>query len=205
MIQEMKKQILAYRQEIIDLSTSKRIGRARRALRGGMDTDGAKVPRLDLSKVRRDSEDEEEEDEEAKGQTYHQYLKFLENESRFEELESQESLLRQEELKQRKNRIIQLLNGEVSDEEAEGHLVDQSSGNDFADDDLGEQSLDAPPTAGRPADEADVKAKHQSSKQDRAKIDQQQVDRQIRDFNEQLDEAASDVDLLRPTKKQKSF
>ena len=54
-----------------------------------------KVPRLDLSKVKRDSEEdgeddegENEHDEEGKDQnvTYQQYLKFLENESRFEEM-----------------------------------------------------------------------------------------------------------------------
>ncbi len=48
-----------------------------------------KVPRLDLSKVKRDSEEDDEE-EEGKDQqqnvTYQQYLKFLENESRFEDL-----------------------------------------------------------------------------------------------------------------------
>lgn len=44
--------------------------------------------------------------------------------------ESQESLMRQEELKQRKNKIIQLLNGEISDEENEGDMIDQSSGGD---------------------------------------------------------------------------
>lgn len=68
-IQEMKKQILAYRQEIIELSTGKRIGKARRELRGGMDSDNMKVPRLDLSKVKRDSEDEEE-DKEGHNVTY---------------------------------------------------------------------------------------------------------------------------------------
>jgi hypothetical protein len=56
-------------------------------------------------------------------------------------VESQESLIRQEELKQRKNRIIQLLNGEISDEDGNGgggvedcgisggDVIDQSSGN----------------------------------------------------------------------------
>lgn len=37
-------------------------------------------------------------------------------------------MIRQEELKQRKNKIIQLLNGEISDEEENGENVDQSSG-----------------------------------------------------------------------------
>lgn len=123
----MKKQILAYRQEIIELSTSKKYSKVKRDLRGmgggGSDLDNMRVPRLDLSKVKRDS-DEEDDDEDDQGDhndqdgqknkkvqqniTYQQYLKFLENESRFEEMgeESQESLIRQEELKQRKNKII---------------------------------------------------------------------------------------------------
>ncbi len=47
-----------------------------------------KVPRLDLSKVKRDSEedDDEEEGKDQQNVTYQQYLKFLENESRFEDL-----------------------------------------------------------------------------------------------------------------------
>jgi hypothetical protein len=63
-----------------------------------------RVPRLDLSKVKRDSEDgTSDSDEEHKGKkkgdqnvTYQQYLKFLENESRYDDMgeESQESLIR---------------------------------------------------------------------------------------------------------------
>jgi len=65
--------------------------------------------------------------------------------------------MRQEELKQRKNKIIQLLNGEISDEE-EGHVIDQSSGgDDFADDEIGEQFLDEAPPAKK---KEDVKEKH---------------------------------------------
>jgi hypothetical protein len=55
-----------------------------------------RVPRLDLSKVKRDSDDEDEgesSDENKKKKklnenemTYQQYLKFLENESHFEDL-----------------------------------------------------------------------------------------------------------------------
>jgi hypothetical protein len=41
-----------------------------------------------------------------------EYLKYLENESQFSE--SQESYIRQEELRERKNKILMLLNGEVS-------------------------------------------------------------------------------------------
>ena len=43
--------------------------------------------------------------------------------------DSQESLIRQEELKQRKNKIILLLNQGVSDDEDNAEVVDQSSGN----------------------------------------------------------------------------
>ncbi|CDW75485.1 UNKNOWN [Stylonychia lemnae] len=147
-IQDMKKQILAYRQEIIELSTSKRYSKARRDLRGGSDMESSKVPRLDLSKVKRDSEEEDEEDDDesdnskkqkkvknGENVTYQQYLKFLENESRFDEMgeESQESIMRQEELKQRKNKIIQLLNGEISEDDGEVH-IDQSSGGGLEDD-----------------------------------------------------------------------
>jgi hypothetical protein len=58
--------------------------------------------------------------------TYQQYMNFLENDMGEE---SQESLIRQEELKDRKNKIIQLLNGEISeDEHNAGDLIDQSSG-----------------------------------------------------------------------------
>lgn len=140
MIDEMRKQILAYRQEIIELSTSKRYSKARRELRGGSDTDNMRVPKLDLSKVKHDSEDSNSQNPKNKKQqnvTYQQYLKFLENESRFEEMgeESRESLIRQEELKQRKNKIIQLLNGEISDEEGEGaDIIDQSSGGNYEED-----------------------------------------------------------------------
>jgi hypothetical protein len=65
-IAEMKRQIFAYRQEIIELSTSKKHGKARRKLvmaggGGGSDIDSMKVPRLDLSKVKRDSDDSDSE------------------------------------------------------------------------------------------------------------------------------------------------
>lgn len=56
----MKKQILAYRQEIIELSTSKKYSKVRRDLRGGSDMENMRVPRLDLSKVKRDSDDEDD-------------------------------------------------------------------------------------------------------------------------------------------------
>ena len=66
-IQDMKKQILAYRQEIIQLSTNKKYQskgkEIRDAGRGSSDIENMRVPRLDLSKVKRDSEDEEEEED----------------------------------------------------------------------------------------------------------------------------------------------
>ena len=58
----MKKQILAYRQEIIELSTGKKNAKARRDLRGSSDIENMRVPRLDLSKVKRDSEDDDDEE-----------------------------------------------------------------------------------------------------------------------------------------------
>ena len=82
------------------------------------------------------------EGEDGKNVTYKQYSKFLENnnENRLNDPnqlgeESQESLIRQEELKQRKNKIIQLLNGEVSDEEEGGSQV-------YEDEDRGEEDPD---------------------------------------------------------------
>lgn len=77
----MKKQILAYRQEIIELSTSKKYTKARRDLRGSSDIDNSKVPRLDLSKVKRDSEeeDEEEDDEESDSNKKQKKVKNGEN------------------------------------------------------------------------------------------------------------------------------
>lgn len=137
-ISEMKKQILAYRKEIIDLSSTKKYHGSQGNSKNhhNSKSEGRRVPRLDLSKLHRDSEigagDDEDEDgssmlgeapgeEDGKNVTYQQYLKFLENEDHpagghkqqqrlptCEQLgeESQESILRQEELKQRKNKII---------------------------------------------------------------------------------------------------
>lgn len=97
---EMKKQILAYRREIIDLSSNKKAY----SLGGHSNhhhnskSEGRRVPRLDLSKLHRDSENVDEneeqksgvsiqdpllEDENGKNVTYQQYLKFLENENRY--------------------------------------------------------------------------------------------------------------------------
>jgi hypothetical protein len=92
-IAEMKKQILAYRREIIDLSSNKKAyGHSHHH---NSKSEGRRVPRLDLSKLHRDSEDGEGngeescaslhemlEDENGKNVTYQQYLKFLENENR---------------------------------------------------------------------------------------------------------------------------
>lgn len=103
---DMKKQILAYRREIIDLSSNKKAFSL-----GGQSnhhhnskSEGRRVPRLDLSKLHRDSEnvDENEEkesgvsiqdplmqDENGKNVTYKQYLKFLENENKFPDINNQ--------------------------------------------------------------------------------------------------------------------
>lgn len=67
--------------------------------------------------MKRDSENETDSEKvniDGKDVTYQQYMDFLENEMGEE---SQESIMRQEELKERKNKIIQLLNGEISDED----------------------------------------------------------------------------------------
>ncbi len=55
--------------------------------------------------------------------------------------------MRQEELKQRKNKIIQLLNGEISDEEEGADVIDQSSGDDdgnYEGEDLEEEDFQEP-------------------------------------------------------------
>jgi len=90
----MKKQILAYRREIIDLSSAKK-NYGHHNHHQNSKSEGRRVPRLDLSKLHRDSEDGEGhgegdescaslhdvlEDENGKNVTYQQYLKFLENE-----------------------------------------------------------------------------------------------------------------------------
>lgn len=52
--------------------------------------------------------------------------------------ESQESIMRQEELKQRKNKIIQLLNGEISEDDGADHIEQSSGGggdDEYQDDD----------------------------------------------------------------------
>jgi hypothetical protein len=85
----MKKQIQAYRREIIDLSSAKKnYGHHHHNSK----SEGRRVPRLDLSKLHKDSEDgdahkdsceslnEVMEGEDGKNVTYQQYLKFLENE-----------------------------------------------------------------------------------------------------------------------------
>jgi uncharacterized alpha/beta hydrolase family protein len=46
-----------------------------------------------------------------------EYMQYLENRSQM--TESQESYLRHEELKERKNKILMLLNGDLSDEEGQ--------------------------------------------------------------------------------------
>jgi hypothetical protein len=91
-IAEMKKQIMAYRREIIDLSSAKKLSGHHHH---NSKSEGRRVPRLDLSKLHRDSEDGDGkgegdescgslrdvlEDENGKNVTYQQYLKFLENE-----------------------------------------------------------------------------------------------------------------------------
>lgn len=58
MIQEMKKQILAYRQEIIELSTCKKHSNHR----VGSDMENMRIPKLDLSKVKRDSDEDDDSD-----------------------------------------------------------------------------------------------------------------------------------------------
>lgn len=77
----MKKQILAYRQEIIELSTSKKYTKAARRdnNRGGSDVDNSKVPRLDLSKVKRDSEEEDEEDDDDDSENNNKKQKKVKN------------------------------------------------------------------------------------------------------------------------------
>jgi len=103
----MKKQILAYRREIIDLSSNKKafsVG-GHHVNHHNSKSEGRRVPRLDLSKLHRDSEnvDDNEEgscisihdpaldgadgaaDNHGKNVTYQQYLKFLENEQRIPE------------------------------------------------------------------------------------------------------------------------
>lgn len=54
----MKKQILKYRREIIELSTKQHS----QSNHNNSKSDGRRVPRLDLSKLQRDSEEEEEEE-----------------------------------------------------------------------------------------------------------------------------------------------
>lgn len=66
---EMKKQILAYRREIIDLSSNKKAY----SLGGHSNhhhnskSEGRRVPRLDLSKLHRDSENVDENEENESG------------------------------------------------------------------------------------------------------------------------------------------
>lgn len=145
---DMKKQIQSYRKEIIDISTTKKHhGKAK----ANKKDRNMKVPRLDLSKVRRDSEDGsssgsnsqaiqkfQELDSQGKEKAYQKYMQYIEDDSRFEEMgeESQESLIRQEELKDRKNKIIQLLNGDVTDDEDGAQVVDQSSQGSMIDDNI---------------------------------------------------------------------
>ncbi len=97
----MKKQILAYRREIIELSSSKKY----HSHHQNSKSEGRRVPRLDLSKLHRDSEigdpNHPEDDSctslheqlhmdgegvvDGKNVTYQQYLKFLENEGHFDD------------------------------------------------------------------------------------------------------------------------
>ena len=55
----MKKQILAYRREIIDLSSAKKYNGHHHNHHHNSKSEGRRVPRLDLSKLHRDSEDGE--------------------------------------------------------------------------------------------------------------------------------------------------
>lgn len=60
---EMKKQILGYRREIIDLSSHKKaysMGGQSNNYHHNSKSEGRKVPRLDLSKLHRDSENVDE-------------------------------------------------------------------------------------------------------------------------------------------------
>ena len=93
----MKKQINAYRLEIIELSTSKKErtipkGGVKKPKRDAQDYENMVVPRLDLSKVRRDSEDKDESSgggqsgNPNKDNQYKNYLDFLENESRLNDM-----------------------------------------------------------------------------------------------------------------------
>ena len=100
-ILKMKKQIQAYRREIIDLSSTKKGhgggGSGHHGHHQNSKSEGRRVPRLDLSKLHRDSEEGGEGDESCvsmqdgaldeengKNVTYQQYLKFLENEKDFD-------------------------------------------------------------------------------------------------------------------------
>jgi hypothetical protein len=60
----MKKQILAYRREIIDLSSAKK-NHGHYNYHHNSKSEGRRVPRLDLSKLHRDSEDGEGRGEES--------------------------------------------------------------------------------------------------------------------------------------------
>jgi len=63
---EMKKQILVYRREIIDLSSNKKaysIGDHSNNHHQNSKSEGRRVPRLDLSKLHRDSDNINEDEE----------------------------------------------------------------------------------------------------------------------------------------------
>ena len=57
-IQDMKKQILSYRKEIIELSMTKRDKLKKKLINQGEDS-RLLIPRLDLSKLKREEDDEE--------------------------------------------------------------------------------------------------------------------------------------------------
>lgn len=94
-ILDMKKQINQYRQEIIELSTGKKMAFKDKKGSKKEKKQSSKVPRLDLSKVKMDSDDDSSEDGDVNdqneekmmdgtminNQSYNQYLKFLENQS----------------------------------------------------------------------------------------------------------------------------
>lgn len=83
-------------------------------------------------------------------------MNFNENDSRQEEVgeETEKSLIRQEELKERKNKIIQLLNGEISDEEG-GHEDDdgEEDGEDMGEDQSSEGNEDGMSSQGSGIDD----------------------------------------------------
>lgn len=81
---------------------------------------------MDLSKIKRDSDDESE--HKPKGMTEQEYLEYLENRSQVSD--SQESYLRHEELKERKNKILMLLNGEMDEDEDMGEEAEEESEED---------------------------------------------------------------------------